>query len=486
MESFPVKVLGRESRCFSSGFGLLQAGQILATPACLGHCADGVHVQEAVEVAEQDHAGEEDQVRWMAGEVRDELHDFREEEPSRERSQTPRTESRRAVSESLAEKVNEAAIYKQRRSLKLTEVDHVGAPCILQGAPVSFVGHDGEVTAPVSASPTKTLVEVCPVRFQASLENHRSLQSDLPAMRVQVASQELVVVRVERTTEPSIMSELVFELLGGQDVSTVSRRTATEGGDATIDGIRRDVVENTTLEVANAKEVPEIGRGIATNALTSTASTNLRVLEDRQELRQVASRPEDIIIRKDNQVGLDLLESLQHLMAFVQLLDSKDVNVVEVVLSNKTQCLGDIGVCGDQEDLFRTVVLDDAVQTLHQFVWSLEGTRNYNRDVFGRGILGIFSHWVWLEGQVGVYSNKKAKVSNREAEEEKHREDSALPDSIVEEAHLCGVSEVFRGGLGCDFGTQSKRSSRDLPIEGLRSASALRCEIVVAWPGNPD
>jgi len=85
-------------------------------------------VEETVEVAEEDHTGDEDHVGRVTLEVTEELDDLGEEDPEDPDGEGDVEGLRRAVGESLAEGVGHEPIPEKSRGLPLADVDCVEAP----------------------------------------------------------------------------------------------------------------------------------------------------------------------------------------------------------------------------------------------------------------------------------------------------------------------------------------------------------------------
>ena len=350
----------------------------------------------------------------MLLEVREHLHYLREKEEGREQGVAPRANGRGTGSQSRRQEVEKTAIDKQGRSLEHGCVDNVAAPSELRGAPVRLVHHHGEVTAPVGAGPSETLREVLNVVFYRGFQRGRSLNCDGPTVGVDIPSQTLVIVRIEGTTHPGIVSEVVGELFTLQDGSAVGSGTTREGRDGTIDGICRDVVEDTSRKVGDAEDVPEVGGGassVTTNALTSATSTDDGVFKDGRELQEVSGRPEDIIVSKDGDGSGNFRKSSEELGALVELCNSENFDVRKVVGSNKSESSSDITVSSDDKDFLRSIGGLNACNALSELVRGLESRRDHDCDILRRE-RGCSSNREWLHGQVGVDANEKAGISH--------------------------------------------------------------------------
>lgn len=174
--------------------GLAESGDVLATPRSLCQSAQGVDVEQGVEVAENDQEGNVNHVHRVAPEVRDQTDNLREEDPDEEQNPAQRLRLRRAWSQNLRQEPGETDVDEEGRVLEHREVDDIETPGVLAGAPVSLIAHDREVAAEASAGPSQALVDVLPVLLQSRLKVNGSLDRDVPAPGVAKFSQKFVVI----------------------------------------------------------------------------------------------------------------------------------------------------------------------------------------------------------------------------------------------------------------------------------------------------
>lgn len=162
--------------------GLAEGCDVLATPRGLCQSAQGVDIQQGVEVGECDEHGNVHHVLGVATKVRDHADRLREEKPDEEQNPAQRLGVGRARSQNLRQEPGETDVDEQRRVLEHGEVDDVTTPGVLARAPVSLVAHDGEVATETSTGPSQALVNIPPVLLQCRLEEHGCLDGDLPAL----------------------------------------------------------------------------------------------------------------------------------------------------------------------------------------------------------------------------------------------------------------------------------------------------------------
>jgi len=204
--------------------GLAKSGDVLATPRSLCQCAQGVYVQQGVEVAESDEHRNVHHVHRVAAEVRDQPDDLREENPDEEQSPAQRLRPRRAWSQNLGQEPGETDVDEERRVLEHREVYDVASPSVLAGAPVGLVAHDREVAAEASAGPSQALVDVARVLLECRLQADSSLNNTEPTPRKKIPTGRFVVITVQLFAAEgcTVAQEVVVEVLALKDFSTPS------------------------------------------------------------------------------------------------------------------------------------------------------------------------------------------------------------------------------------------------------------------------
>lgn len=130
--------------------------------------------------------------------------------------------------------------------------------------------------------------------------------------------------------------ELVNELVSLENRGPVCGGTAGESRDAAVNGVGCQVVPDTSLYIRDAQNVA--GRtgcpwrsGSAADSLTRATSADLRILEDSDQVLQVVSRPENVVVSPDNDAGLDVLKGSHHLCPLTKTGNAKDLDMAEVV-----------------------------------------------------------------------------------------------------------------------------------------------------------
>lgn len=209
--------------------------EVAGTPVGLLHGCETVQIEKPVEVAEGDGDRNEDHVLWVASEVWDVLHNLAGKDEHCE--EDVGQEGKTSTTNESVESEPHHALPDDSGSEEGAEVDHIGAPEHLARAPVLLVLHDGEVAAPVCASPAEALVEVLHASLDGGLKHciRVELNGDLPAESVDVASQTLVVIAVQWHATPAVIQEVVPELVGLEDLGAIGSSAAREGGDGSID-----------------------------------------------------------------------------------------------------------------------------------------------------------------------------------------------------------------------------------------------------------
>lgn len=184
---------------------------------------ESVDVDEAVQIAEDDQSRQARDIFRVATQMWQHLHDLGEEDPQAEQSECSRRVHLWPVLHRSGQQHELDNVDEQRRSLELSEVDDIESPPESAGSPVRFVGHDCEVTAPMSASPAEALTKVAEVLFQGRLD-HRAmveLKCNVPAVRVHISGQAFVVVRVQGPAKPAVCREVCRELFGLEDLRAI-------------------------------------------------------------------------------------------------------------------------------------------------------------------------------------------------------------------------------------------------------------------------
>jgi len=302
------------------------------------------------------------------------------------------------------------------------------------------------------------------------------------------------------------MSKVVAELITLENGSAIGGGASRQSGDGAIDGIRGDIVEYTTRKVGDAEDVPEVGgcpRCVTTDPLTSATSSDARAFEDGSQLREVALRPEDVVVSEDGKRGGDLIQGREELGPLVQLSNSKNLDVLERVSITERAGHRDICIPSHDEDFLGTLALN-ALNALGEFFGSLEGGGDDNRD-FLRGESRRRCNREGLNSQVSPNTHEEASVADEDGEHEHenrqqagHRRRRATGRrgvaanrghvrTSVEGGHLVGLlsgSVVFLCFCGV-FGRNSKNSTGEFLDEDCCRLSAL-LEGCCCVPEKPD
>ena len=156
--------------------------------------------------------------------MRQHLHDLGEEDPRSEKSECDCLILGAPVLTGSRQQHELERVEQQSGSLELADIDDVEAPPESWETPVRLVRHHSKVSAPVSPSPADALMDVVRILFQGCLDDRMriELECDIPAVRVYIPSQTLVVVRVQLAAKPRVGGEVCRELLGLEDLGSVS------------------------------------------------------------------------------------------------------------------------------------------------------------------------------------------------------------------------------------------------------------------------
>lgn len=208
-----------------------------------------------------------------------------------------------------------------------THVYHIGAPCVFAATPVGLLAHNRHVTPVPSAGPSQALLNVSTALLLCGLQANSSVNRNFPSMGVRIAGQAFVIIAVQQLAAPAVSGKVGVKLITLQNLGAPATATAAQGADAAIDEVGCQVVEDTTLEVADAEDVPEVGRvprrsSSTTSALTSAGSADIGVLEGSDHVLEVVGGPEDVIVCKDHKLrvehfGLKCSEQLRTLTKFL-------------------------------------------------------------------------------------------------------------------------------------------------------------------------
>lgn len=162
---------------------------------------------------------------------------------------------------------------------------------------------------------------------------------------------KIVVVCVQLEGPPSLVGEVERELLFLQDARPVSDSPTRKTWKSAVYIETRRAVKVAALEIKRAKEGPESRVLWSNEALTSTNSTHLIVLEWSQHPWYHSSRPDHVIVSEDGDSRHDLGDGSTHLATLVGLCHAEYSNLVDVDFGGQLQCLLDIGIDSDDDDL---------------------------------------------------------------------------------------------------------------------------------------
>ena len=140
------------------------------------------------------------------------------------------------------------------------------------------------------------------------------LEFDLPTVAHQPASDEVIIVGIERTKltkEEHLVGEAIHERRILDDAGSDDRCAARNNEDSTINGVRSCQLEVVSFEVDTTKEVEEGTEAepswLASHLLAGAHTTDLSILEGSHDCgKEVETGPEDMIIGKHSDLALHM------------------------------------------------------------------------------------------------------------------------------------------------------------------------------------
>lgn len=264
----------------------------------------------------------------------------------------------------------------------------------------------GQIAPPVTACPTKTLLEELGVVLEGGLYFTLGvvLHVCLVTMGHHPPGEEVVVVGIEliMTKPPLLIREAVGEVDVLQDTCTVGTSTSREARDPAVHVSGGCTVEIAAFQVESTQEsIDALGKaGVlgSPESLTGDDSSILFILEGGQHPLQRFDGPRDIVVGKENDFGGDFWDGPGHLTSLVCLLDRRAANAFMLGrrhLRHGSLCLVQILVDGDQDQFLWLVLQDRGNCPLQFFALTVQGGQD-DRDV--RGKEGrVFWNWDGLE-----------------------------------------------------------------------------------------
>lgn len=275
------------------------------------------------------------------------------------------------------------------------------------------------------------------------------LELDLPVVGHQPASDEVVIVSIERaelTGEEHLVGETLHECRLLDDTSANDGRSAGDDEDSTVDCVGGCQLEVMSLEVDATKEVKE-GAEAQTSWLPShlfagTDAADLSVFEGSHDCREeVETGPEDMVVGKHGNLGLHIWDRCTYLSTLASNFCSENGQLGGTIGQLKILDHGLTGALvgssdGNDDDCGRRVHQDRVKALVEVFIERIDSRHNDS---------AVSSRVAWLGGngrrlvyeEVGDDMHKQSQVS--EAEEEPKVEVRALRDSIYGvEKSQCG------------------------------------------------
>ena len=206
------------------------------------------------------------------------------------------------------ERPSQETVHRKGRGLKLRKVDGIESPKV-SVEPIGLLGHNNEVSAPVTTGPASALVQELEGVLLSGLDGTQTVevQRDLPAIGIDVARQSLVVVNHELATHEVVVLEVKEEVRGLEDLGADSLSTARERGDATVEVVGSTSVKVTTLEIRDTEKVPHGGARLAASTLTGASTANTGVLKaSKKAPKEAGVLPVDIVVGKDSNGSIDV------------------------------------------------------------------------------------------------------------------------------------------------------------------------------------
>ncbi|EFE37102.1 uncharacterized protein ARB_04630 [Trichophyton benhamiae CBS 112371] len=350
----------------------------------------GIELDEAVEVAEEDGDGQQQEVGRVADVVAQQLDELADEHPQQQRVEGPRPLLGVPGLGALVAEGQQAEVADEGGRRERRQEDRIRAPR-LAAAEIQTQTHrerqkdgqrrdlqpddllldeGGEVAAPVAAGPADALLEELRVVLERRLDLGLRvvLEVGLPAVGDHPAREEVVVVGVELVAAepPLLVGEAQGELAVLQDLGAVRNGPSRQARHPAVHVRRGGAVEVAALEIQGAQEVPrplhrEQRRADPPQALAGgDAAVDGVLVERRQDPFELRPGPAHVVVHEDGDLGPHLRDCAHHLPPLVGLGDAQQLDPRPRGRHRRQHALrvGPVGVDGHQEDLVGLVQQD--------------------------------------------------------------------------------------------------------------------------------
>lgn len=307
-----------------------QSGEVAAGPGVVIEGEEGPELDERVEVGKEDVGGEEPDVLRIGREVAEDFDGLGEDNPGEKSGEGVLGLRGVEVPGRLGEEVNQGGIGEERKVGEAGQVDGVDA-VRLSGPDSAFGEEAAGVGSPSRASPTAALTEKLGVDRLADTDSGLDfcvlgiLNPEFPTVGNHVAGDIVVIVGVERsekTEEEHLVEVAGLELLVFENASANANCATGNDKDTAVNGVSGADLKVVTVEVQATEHVPEAAPDRKTfqsaDPLIGTNNTNLVVFErGKQGLEKVGRVPEDVVVDKDCDRGVDIADDVGDLSALV-------------------------------------------------------------------------------------------------------------------------------------------------------------------------
>ena len=266
------------------------------------------------------------------------------------------------------------------------------------------------------------------------------LEFDLPVVRHQPTSDEVVIVSIERaelTEEEHLVGETIHECRLLDDTSTNDGRSAGDDEDSPVDCVGGCQLEVMSLEVDATKEVKEGAEAqtsrLSSHLLAGTDAADLSIFEGSHNCgEEVGTGPEHMVVGKHRKFGLHVWDCCTYLSTLTSDFCSEDgqfggrIGQLKVLDHRLTGALIGFSNCND-DDRGRRVNQDRVKALVEVFIERVNSRHNDSAVSARVAWLGRNRRRLVSE-EVGDDMHKQSQVSG--AEEEPKVEVRALSDRI--------------------------------------------------------
>ena len=212
------------------------------------------------------------------------------------------------------------------------------------------------------------------------------LYPGLPLIRDQPPSDEVIIVSIELELAPAFSLKAIEEQGALQYLGPERTCASGHAGCATINVVGRGDLEVSSLNICSSQPIEQkFGNGTRSDSLdslTGAYTTNLCVFKGSKEPGYDCPRPRDIVVCHDNDVSLDLGNSLTNLNTLVRNWDVENTNIRCFQRLHKCEKpLIFVRSC-DQEK-FVGMAREYTLKRLLQFLKVIMDRRDDDGDIFG-------------------------------------------------------------------------------------------------------